>query len=246
MLPTVLEDAFASGEVLRADGSKTPLHSNVSREEAMRLYNLIRTLDPEVTVEIGLAQGISTLAIAQALLRNGSGGRHYVVDPFQHTDWDGVGLASLDRAGLRDHVEFYEAFPEDAVPGFPTAGFAFIDASHLFDLTILDFVLVDKRLKVGGLIGFHDLWMGSLRKVLRYILANRSYRLHHDVAPGPLSASQRRKAQIGALARRVPHADRVFRPEVLWPATELGIREGMAFIQKTGGDERRWQFHREF
>ena len=246
MLPAVLEDALATGEALRADGSKTPLHSNVSHEEAVRLYNLVRTLDPAITIEIGLAHGISTLAITQALLHNGSGARHYVVDPFQHESYDGVGLANLDRAGLREHVEFYEAFPEDVVPRLPKADFAFIDASHLFDLTMLDFVLVDKRLNTGGLIGFHDLWMGSLRKVLRYVLANRSYRLHDDVAPRPLPARERRKAHVGALARRIPQADRVFRPEVLQPATDLGIRESMVFIEKTGDDERDWRFHRDF
>ena len=119
MLPAVLEDAFATGEVLRADGSKTPLQSNVSYGEALRLYNLLRTLDPEVTIEIGLAQGVSTLAITHAVLHNGSGARHYVVDPFQHAGYDGVGLANLDRAGLRECVEFSEEFPEDVVPRLP-------------------------------------------------------------------------------------------------------------------------------
>ena len=246
MLPAVLENPFATGEVLRADGSKTPLQSNVSYGEALRLYNLLRTLDPEVTIEIGLAQGISTLAITQAVLHNGSGARHYVVDPFQHAGYDGVGLANLDRAGLRECVEFYEEFPEDVVPRLPRADFAFIDASHQFDLTIVDFVLIDKRLNTGGLIGFHDVGMRSLSKVLRYILANRSYRVFDDVAPRPLQARERRLAQVGALARRIPQADRFLRPEILVPTTDLGIRDSMVFLQKTGDDERDWRFHVEF
>jgi predicted O-methyltransferase YrrM len=199
-----------------------------------------------MAIEIGLAHGISTLAITQALVHNGSGGRHYVVDPFQHAAYDGVGLANLDRAGLREHVEFYEAFPEEVVPRFPRADFAFIDGSHLFDLAIVDFVLIDKRLNTGGLIGFHDLWMLSVLKVLRYILTNRSYRVHDDVARRPLPARDHRRAQLGAVARRVPRADRVLRPEVLRPSLDLGIRDKMVFIQKTGDDERDWRYHRQF
>jgi hypothetical protein len=252
MLPSVLKDSFATGEVIRADGTRIPLFGNVSGEEATRLYDVVRARKPGATIEIGLAQGISALAITQALSDNGSGALHHVVDPFQSTEWEGVGIANLDRAGLLEHVRFHEAFPEDAVPTFPTADFAFIDASHLFDLTLLDFVLVDKRLTVGGLIGFHDLWMESLQKVLRYILTNRSYRIYNDVAPKPLARPSTRskarstaKSQIIALARRTGR-DRHLSPEWLQPNADLGLGRGMTFVEKTGQDERDWRFHAEF
>jgi predicted O-methyltransferase YrrM len=246
MLPSVLDDAFHSGEVLRADGTPVPLRSNVSHDEAMRLYELVRARDPEATIEIGLAQGISTLAITQALHVNGSGAKHYVVDPFQRSRYEGVGLANLDRAGLRDHVEFFEAFPEEALPRFPVADFAFIDASHLFDFTVLDFVLVDKRLKVGGLVGFHDLWLRGLQKVVRYILTNRSYCIFHELPPAPLPPKERMKVLAGTIARRVPRADRVLRPEALTPASGLGLRESLVFVEKTGDDERDYRYYRDF
>ncbi len=245
MLPPVLESALATGEVIRPDGTRAALHSNVSGEQAARLYNLVRARKPDVTIEIGLGQGISALAITQALHDNGSGAVHHIVDPYQ-SRYEDIGLANLERAGLGEHFRFYEALPEEAVPTLPTAGFAFIDASHLFDLTMLDFVLVDKRLEVGGLIGFHDLWMSSLQKVLRYILTNRSYRMYDDVPPMPVTARSKRNSQLSALARRIPHADRVLRPEVLEPTEELGVRLRMGFIEKTGQDERHWRFHRQF
>lgn len=40
---------------------------------------------------------------------------------------------------------------------------------------MVEFILADKKLKVGGMIAFHYLWMPSLRKLLRYILRNRDY-----------------------------------------------------------------------
>ncbi len=215
MLPTVLTEAIASGEVSRPDGTRTPLLANVSIAQAQRLYDLVRALQPEVTIEIGLAHGISAMAIVQALHDNGRG-VHHVVDPFQGSSWDGIGLANLERAGLAGRVRFSEAFAEEVVPALPRAGFAFIDASHLFDLTLVEFVLVDKRLEVGGVIGFHDLWMVSLQKVARYVLTNRHYRIREDVPP-PVETTDRwrRKQRLSKLAGRVPRAERIFRPEVL-------------------------------
>ena len=245
MLPAVLTDAIASGEWIGSDGSRTPLRANVGAQDAHRLYEVVRTRRPNMTVEIGLGQGVSALAIAQALHDNACG-MHHAIDPYQSGLWDGLGVANLARAGVDDRVRFYEAFPEEVIPSLPEVGFAFIDGSHLFDVTLGDFVLVDKRLEVGGLIGFHDLWLASLQKVLRYILANRHYRIHQDV-PLDTSNRSRRKRRINKLARRIPRADQVFRPEVLQLSIDLGIpTQSLVFIEKTGSDDRDWQFHRQF
>jgi predicted O-methyltransferase YrrM len=247
MLPAVLREALATGEVRRADGTTTALHSSVTGDEAERLYNVVRARDPRASIEIGLAQGISALAITQALHDNGSGALHYIVDPFQTSHWDGVGLENLGRAGLLDQVRFHESFPEEVVPQLPAAGFAFIDGAHLFDLTMLDFVLVDKRLDVGGVIGFHDLWMASLRDVLRFILTNRGYQVLHDVPRRSVTTRAKLKERISAVARLVPRADRVLNPRVLCPSGELGVPGlNLVFIEKTRVDDRDWNFHTEF
>ena len=219
-LPSVLTDALASGETRRADGTTLPLHANVSLDDGRRLYDMVQALRPDVSIEIGLAQGISTLAIAQALTDNAHG-VHHVVDPYQKLVWDNVGVANLARAGLDGRVRFHERFPEEVVPTLPPASFAFIDGSHLFDLIVLDFVLVDKRLDVGGIIGFHDLWMNSVQKALRFILANRNYRIYEDAAQRSVQPWTR--LLESRIARRAPRADRIFRPEVLHPSDELGI-----------------------
>jgi predicted O-methyltransferase YrrM len=173
VLPRLLTDAIASGEVARPDGTLRPLVGNVSRDEARRIYEVVRALKPEVSVEIGLAHGVSALAIAQAMHDNDRG-VHHVIDPYQSSRWEGVGVANLRRAGLIDRTRVHEAFSEEVLPAIPSVDFAFIDGSHLFDHALVDFVLVDRRLAVGGVIGFHDLWMPSLQKVLRYVLTNRT------------------------------------------------------------------------
>ena len=98
-LPTVLSEMLDGGVAIDRDGVETPLHSNVSMSDAQRLYDLVRARRPEVTLELGFAQGISALAIAQALEDNGCG-THHIVDPFENSLYGGVGLTSLDRAGF--------------------------------------------------------------------------------------------------------------------------------------------------
>src|SRR5437867_4981127 len=112
MLPSVLTDALASGEALRADGTATPLRGNVPERDAQRLYDVVRVVAPCVSLELGLGQGMSALAIAQALVHNGRV-VHHVIDPYEHLKWDGVGLANLERANLEDRVRYYDAFPEE-------------------------------------------------------------------------------------------------------------------------------------
>lgn len=241
-LPAVLLETLDSGVAINRDGVETPLQSNVSLTDAQRLYNLVRTRRPEVTLELGFAQGISALAIAQALDDNGRG-THHVVDPFENTLYEGVGLTSLDRAGLRDRVVFHEAFVEEVVPSLPITSFAFIDSSHIFDLTLMDFILVDKRLDIGGLIGFHDLWLPGVLKAIRYIVTNRDYRVYADIPARPTPM----KWHVGnAVVKRIPRADLVFRPELIELSMDLDLTRMMTFVEKLGGDARSWDFHRSF
>jgi predicted O-methyltransferase YrrM len=242
-LPAVLLDVLDSGVVVNSDGVETPLLGNVSLTDAERLYEVVRALRPEVTLELGFAHGISSLAIVQALEDNGRG-THHVVDPFENRVFGGVGLTNLARAGLRDRVVFHESYAEEVVPSLPRASFAFIDSSHLFDLTLMDFILVDKRLDIGGIIGFHDLWLPGLVKALRYIVTNRKYRVHNDIPTQPTPA----KWRIGnAIVRRIPHAGFVFRPEVMeLSMDDLGLVQQMTFVEKLGDDTRNWDFYRSF
>jgi predicted O-methyltransferase YrrM len=246
LLPDVLEQVFASRTVLDDGGEPRPLGGNVSREEALALYDVVRVLKPDVSVEVGFAYGISATAILKALADNDCG-EHHVIDPNQ-SSYGNCGLALARRGGVEPRLVFHESYAEDVIPVLPAIQFAFIDSSHLFDLTISEFVLVDKKLSVGGVIGFHDLWMPSLRKVLRYILSNRAYRVFHQPAPAAPSGSLRSAAQMaaGSVLRRLPSSARhLFREEIVVPWQTLGLGH-LAFIQKLDDDRREWTHHRDF
>jgi hypothetical protein len=246
-LPQVLIDAFREKQVIRGDGQKTPLHSNIDLAEAETLYRVVRALKPSVSVEVGLAQGISALAILQALEDNGAG-VHHVIDPFQEK-FDDAGLAMIARAGLDSRLQFHRKFAEAVIPSLSRLQFGFIDSSHLFDHTLEEFVMIDRRLDLGGRLAFHDMWMGSLQSFLRYVLANRAYRLDRS-CDGPLPQyrvmlRKRFGRALLQLTRLVPGREKIFREEILRPWHSMEIPE-LVVIQKTGEDNREWTFHVPF
>ena len=242
VLHEILQSAFRTGEVFTPSGTRIPMSSNVSEEECVRLYEAVREIRPAVSVEIGFAQGISTLAILQALHENGHG-HHHVIDPFQEK-FDNCGLAMVEKSGLGGRFTFHEKFAEEVIPSLPKLQFAFIDSSHLFDHAICEFVLTDKRLDVGGLIGFHDLWMPSLQTATRFILKNRAYVVHGQqyapVKPGRILFRIARK-----IASRMPGRDRIFSREFLKPWQAFGI-PNMVLLRKTADDNRDWKDHSAF
>src|SRR6202030_4588893 len=98
-LPALLLQALASKVAFAPDGTTRPLQSNISREEAEALYSSVRSIQPVCSLEIGLAHGISALAILAAISANGSSGHHYVIDPFQKK-YANCGEAMISLAGL--------------------------------------------------------------------------------------------------------------------------------------------------
>jgi Methyltransferase domain len=193
-------------------------------------------------LEVGLAYGISALAILAAIKANGYG-HHHMIDPFQR-NYGCAGKLNVEHSGYGAISSCYERFPEEVIPQLPNVQFAFIDSSHLFDLTLMDFVLIDKKLDVGGVIVFHDLWLPAIRAAIRYVLTNRAYEIAIDLTSGsgagPFSGKVKRLC--GQILSHVPRAEQIFRGEVLKP----NLLGNMVFLRKISEDRRDWRFHRPF
>jgi predicted O-methyltransferase YrrM len=239
MLPNVLSDIFATGTTRTANGAAVPLCAAVTFEEADLLYALVRKTQPSRSLEIGMGQGISTLAILGAIKDNGFG-HHHVIDPFE-TSFDNTGLAAIERAALTPYMTFYPTHSEYVIPRLSEIDLAFIDSSHLFDLTLADFVLIDKKLRVGGIIGFHDLWLPSYRQLLDYVLSNRAY-TPYNWTPQPLTGWRQ------WLSKRVSSQSvlrRIFNDRLFTASPSTGA-PNLALIQKIRQDTRNWDFHVRF
>jgi predicted O-methyltransferase YrrM len=249
----VLDDVYGKRRIPLPGGDSAAMDVYIPREEGDLLYSLVRASRPNLTVEVGMANGLSTLFIAQALKDNGHG-THVAIDPFQSTDWKGAGLELLRKAGLVDRVELIEKPSHQALPELEQAGrtaeFVLIDGSHMFDYVIADFVCSDRLLAVGGLMAFDDSDWAAIRSAIRYILANRRYELAPTnvvIEPPP-----GRPSRLGAIARRVcgrlPVARGWFRPDFLAPSRFLREHGRCTVLRKLGPDDRDSQsfFHHDF
>jgi predicted O-methyltransferase YrrM len=125
-----------------------------------------------------MAYGLSTLAICGVHEQRGEGS-HVAIDPHQSTDWRGIGVLNLERAGVAARARVVEARSDEALPRLREEGlrldFALIDGLHLFDATLVDFYLIDRLMDVGGVVVFHDTWMPAVAQAVAYVRANRAY-----------------------------------------------------------------------
>lgn len=240
MLPDVLTEIFATDTTHTANGTATPLRASVSLAEASLLYELVRKTQPTCSLEIGLGQGISTLAILGAIKDNGFG-HHHVIDPYE-ASFDDAGLAAIERAGLTPYMTFYRTHAEYVIPPLSEIDVAFVDASHLFDLSLADFVLIDKKLRRGGIIGFHDLWMPSYCQLLDYVLSNRAYTPYNWTPRQPSTGWRQRLSRFVASQSGLR---RIFNERLFTMAPRTGA-PNLALIQKIDQDRRKWDFHVPF
>ncbi len=80
------------------DGKKINLSSNIDEEESIFLYNFIRERNNIKNVlEIGCANGISSLTIASALADRGDSFLT-IIDPNQKNQWNDIGVKLLKKA----------------------------------------------------------------------------------------------------------------------------------------------------
>jgi predicted O-methyltransferase YrrM len=243
----VLSEILSTGTTKTASGNGTvELNSSIPTSEGELLQKLIREIDPTITLEVGLAYGISALFICDALyLRNGT--QHIVIDPHQRTSWEGIGIANLHRAGYGDIVRFFEAPSYRALAELEKAGqrvdFAFIDGWHTFDFTLVDFFFIDRILNVGGIVVFDDTDWSAIRKVCRFVKTNLAYSVHGVDGRDP-QASFKSRIVKRLLCRQ--QFLKYLRPEVVVPDQTIGVRGFCIAFRKEADDSRRWDHFVDF
>ncbi|WP_232662595.1 class I SAM-dependent methyltransferase [Pseudonocardia sp. TRM90224] len=136
-------------------------------------------------VEIGLAYGSSALAIGEALVTvGGESPTHLIIDPFQATEYGGVGWRQLQDAGLDTIATLVEQPSSAALPGLVADGFttdaAFVDGSHRFHEVFLDLYYLRKIVVPGGLVLLDDHWWPSVRSAARYYVTNMGWEILPD------------------------------------------------------------------
>jgi len=167
-------EIYRDGYVLGDDGARhsiSPIAVASWRGEFVR--DLCIAERATSGLEVGMAWGLSTLHIIEALLANrasgeallasGASGRaHVVIDPMQSSLFHNAARRTLRDAGVDAMVEFYEERSDIILPRLISEGrsfdFAFIDGDHHFEGAFIDAVFVDRLLKPGGVVALDDAW----------------------------------------------------------------------------------------
>jgi Methyltransferase domain len=177
------------------DGRFWPFTPQVTRFERLAEYaERISSAGYRRGLEIGTFIGLSTVFLAAALARND--GTLDTIDPrLPEQRWgenDEIRNAHLvaetfiREAGL-ENVTFLKGRSYDVLPTRQRRyDFAYIDGDHNYHTVVLDFILVDSMLDMGGLIVVDDIGkqiatreyaLGGPNRLLPHIFASGRYRI---------------------------------------------------------------------
>lgn len=187
---------FENKQVVDQSGNIHYIKDHISIEEGLFVQEIIREIKPDISLEIGLATGVSAMFICETLKELGNS-RHIVIDPGQNNkteydDWQGIGLYNLAQCKYDDIVTLLDEPSEISLPKLLKqnlkVNFAFIDGWHTFDHALLDFFYINRMLAVGGVVVFDDAHFPSINKAINYI---SNYPAYEPYVPGNQSDSKR-------------------------------------------------------
>jgi predicted O-methyltransferase YrrM len=241
----ITEEIFRKRVVVDSEGKEYPLHSETSLKQSEFLASLVTEIDASVCLEIGLAYGISSLLIAEAISKK-KAPRFISIDPLQK-DWHEIGLLNLKRAGYSQFVEFHREYSHDVLPRLLAAGerldFAYVDTSKVFDVVLVDAYYLTRLLRVGGLLVFDDCAWPGVKKMARYI----SKWPHLAVAnTHGVYKSNMKWRILSQLIQVVPKKEKIFADSLLMSEEKMGINAQCVAFKKIAEDTRNWDWHSSF
>jgi predicted O-methyltransferase YrrM len=226
-MKSVLEEILNTRQV--SDGRDTlPLTSFMDEREGVLISKVVESVRPATSLEVGFAYGVSTLFVCEALAKIGMPAKHIVVDPFQFSQFRGIGVRNVESAGYGTFLELREERSEIALPQLlrenTILDMAVIDGWHTFDHALVDFFYVNKMLRIGGVVVLDDSSMPAVGKLVDHVLTYGCYRIF-GIPSGP-----------GLLTRRLAYYARLRGSR--WPSAIA--------LEKITRDNRPWDWHRPF
>ena len=238
----VLAEIEKTGTMVLPSGEAIKAYSHVGVGSGRVIRHAIAVAKPKLACEVGLAYGVSSLYILDAMQENG-GGRLIGMDPAQHDEtWRGGGLNNIQRAGYADCYEFHEDTSQRVLPRLAEVGtriqFGFIDGWHTFDHTLVDFFYIDQMLDVGGVVVLDDVGYPGLRRLAHFIVANRDYEiLDFD----PVAVAPSWKTGVKRVLQTVlrPWVRDNFTPDERTMALERKVNQAQLIALRKNGNDRR-------
>jgi predicted O-methyltransferase YrrM len=171
--------------------------SSLRRNEALALALLVCEVKPEQCLEIGLAEAGSCVVISASRRYCGLATPHIVLDPFQQTLTASAGLLELERLGLAQSISWLPERSESFLHNHWKRGqanfdFAFVDGGHDLGQKVTDAFFLNKVIRPGGVVAFHDALLGSTASAVHYLVRECGYSIIRLPADDRLSQALRR------------------------------------------------------
>ena len=152
---------------------------SIGRSDGDVLRDLVLAEKAHTVIEIGLAYGSSALAIAEALVSNGSGQRrHLIIDAYQNTFY-GSGWSAIVEADITDLCLLFEERSQIVLPRLLSdhllADVAFVDGSHIFHNVFVDLFYLRELVRPSGLVILDDCNYPSVATAVRYFQVNTGW-----------------------------------------------------------------------
>src|SRR5258708_1651834 len=232
----ILNDIYRTQSV--SDGRDTvSLSAHISREDGEFIQRVIASIGARRSLEVGMAYGISTLFICEAITRTASDARHVAIDPFQRSEWRGIGLTNVARSGFDSIVEFVEDRSELVLPKLLAEqrqfDFALIDGLHTFDQALMEFYYINRMLPVGGVVLFDDADWPSIRALTRYAASYAAYQVIPRHEPRPTLLGRLRRLVVN-----LPWIRDVIHPSIRKTSWEMGLGSRCVALKKIEEDSR--------
>jgi predicted O-methyltransferase YrrM len=241
----LLENVFSSKKFLKKNGDMVDIHSETGREQCSFLQKIISDNRFSNSIEIGFAHGMSALAITEEVSKNN--GKHLIIDKFEISHWNSIGLDIIEQAGYSSNIEYYEEYCYVMLPKLFQSGrkfdFAYIDSTKQLDWLLLNFFYIDKMLELNGVIVFDDVTFPSIRKLLRYISQFPEYKIYDTY---PKNKKGHLAYQFFSLFKKFPFSKKLLNEKLVLSDYELGINTNCVALQKVSNDIRNWNWHKEF
>ncbi|MEB3182117.1 MAG: class I SAM-dependent methyltransferase [Nostocaceae cyanobacterium] len=238
-----IKNIYEAGSVVGRSGKAHKLHSTVDREEGEFLFSIINS-DSTIrnTLEVGCAYGLSSLYICSGTSER-PGASHTIIDPFQNTQWDGVGIKQLEAVGI-DFYSLIEKKSEFVLPKLLETNegqfdFIFIDGWHTFDHTLLDCFYATRLLRVGGILAIDDVCFPSVKRVVDFL---KNYPCYEEVGVVGKKLTKSWK-EVGTLSSIKQEIWANILSKKLYREIFEDQENRMVALRKIQEDKRSWDWH---
>lgn len=159
------------------NGVRHRMNSNISPEECMFIHKLIMLKKPKKVFEFGMANGMSSMIIINALNRV-QGEMLMSNDPFQKKQWKSIGLHNVAQVqkvnGSSIQHKHIEKLSSDNFDDIPSEYFdmVLVDGAHDLENVIYDINNAKRILKKNGILILDDVLHDGVRDAIKVVMIN--------------------------------------------------------------------------